>query len=231
MVAPVKSSDSDGPDWELPRGRHGLPPQVVGDHQRERLLAAVAETLAEHGYAGLTVERVLAIAGVSRATFYVNFADKEEAVETTMEVAFERFLGLLLRACGAQEEWPLKVKVAIGATLDYAAAAPAQAALLDLGALTANRRIARLATDAKDHLAALLSAGRRYSERGAALPTLTEQAIVAALASAVSTRLTGGEAKRLPELAPQLVQFALLPYLGQAEAARVASRPRPEVGR
>jgi AcrR family transcriptional regulator len=98
MVASVKSPDSDGPDWELPRGRHRLPRQVVDDHQRERLLAAVAETLAEHGYAGLTVERVLAIAGVSRATFYANFADKEEAVETTMEVAFERFLALLSRS-------------------------------------------------------------------------------------------------------------------------------------
>jgi AcrR family transcriptional regulator len=227
MVAPVTSPDSDGPGWDLPRGRHGLPRQVVVDHQRERLLGAVAEALAAHGYAGLTVERVLEIAGVSRTTFYANFADKEEAVEASMEVAFERFLALLLRACAAQKEWPLKVKVAIGASLDFAAASPAQAQLFDLDGLTANRQIARRATDTKDHLASLLSAGRRYSERGAALPTLTEQAIVAALAGAVSTRLLGGEAKRLPELAPQLVQFALLPYLGQAEAARVASRPRP----
>ncbi len=226
MVLPVKPPDSDGPGWELPRGRHRLPRQVVAGHQRERLVLAVAEALAAHGYADLTVERVLEIAGVSRTTFYANFTSKQDAVEAAQEVVFERFLALVLGACSAQQEWPLKVKAAIGASLDFAAAAPAQAALLDLDALTADRQIARRGIDNKDHLASLLATGRRYCERGAELPTLTEQAIVAALAGAVSTRLIGGEAKRLPELAPQLVQFALLPYLGQAEAARVATRPR-----
>jgi hypothetical protein len=147
----------------------------------------------------------------------------------TMDVAFERFLGQLLHACSAQDEWPLKVKVAIGATLDYAAAAPAQAALLDLDRLSTDGRLARRAIDAKDHLASLLVSGRRLSARGAALPTLTEQMIVAGLAGVVSTRLVEGDAHRLPELAPQLVQLALVPYLGQDEAARIATRPPPEI--
>src|SRR6185312_14468629 len=98
--------------------------------QRERLLVAVAEAFAEHGFDGLTIERVVELAGVPRTAFDANFADRHEAVEAAAAAAAERFLAFVLAACAAQEKWPLKVKVAIGATLDFAAAAPAQAALL-----------------------------------------------------------------------------------------------------
>jgi AcrR family transcriptional regulator len=230
MLPPAKTPDADGldPGCELPKGRHCLSPEVVaGDQQRERLILAVAEALAEHGYASFTVEQVLQVADVSRATFCNNFAGKQDAVEAAQDVVFERFLGLLRRACSAQQEWPIKVKVAIGASLDFAAAAPAQAQLLSLDGLVANRQIARRAIDGRDNLAALLAVGRRHVDRGPQLPSLTEQFLIAGLMSAISTRILHGEAKRLPELAPQLVQFTLLPYLGQAEAERVATRPRP----
>jgi AcrR family transcriptional regulator len=229
MVQPANTPDGEdrGPDWELPRGRHRLPRQTVANHQRARLLAAVPEAVAAHGYAGLTVEHVVSIAGVSRPTFYANFANKREAVEVAHELVFARFRERLLSACSAQAEWPFKVKVAIGATLDAAAAAPAEAQLLVLDLLASERSLARQAFDARDNLAGLLSSGRRHAEHGAALPPLTEQALIGGLVGAISTRLLHGEAKRLPELAPQLVQFTLLPYLGHAAAERIAIRPRP----
>lgn len=209
MLPPAKPSDSDFAD------------------QRQRLVLAIAATLAEHGYAALTVEKVLGAAGVSRATFDEHFADKDEAVEVAQEVVFARFRERLLLACAAQAQWPFKVKVAIGATLDFAAAAPDQAQLLVLDARASDLAVARRSMEARDNLAALLASGRRYREGCADLPSLTEQTLIAGLAGAISIRLLRGEAKHLPELAPQLVQFALLPYLGRAEAARVASRPRP----
>jgi AcrR family transcriptional regulator len=225
MVPPVKPTRSDDPD----RGSaQAYPPGLAAaSGERERLLAAVAETLAEFGYAGLTVERVVAVADLPPASFEANFDDSRAAVVAAQEFFFERFIALLLHVCAAQQEWPLKVKVAIGASLDFAAASPAQALLLDLDALTADRSIARRAIEAKDRLASLLAEGRRHSDHGAELPSLTEQGIVAALAGTVSPRLIAGEARHLPELAPQLVQIALLPYLGREEAARVATRPRP----
>ncbi len=229
MVPQVKPTRSDEPDRRP--GRPSTPSSGVPD-ERERLLLAVAETLAEFGYAGLTAERVVSTAGLPISSFLANFPDgRAAAVIAAQEFFFERFIALLLHVCAAQQEWPLKVKVAIGAGLDFAAASPAQALLLDLDALTADRTIARRAIEAKDRLASLLAEGRRHSEHGAELPSLTEQGIVAALTGAVSPRLIGGEARHLPELAPQLVQIALLPYLGREEAARVATRPRPGAAR
>ncbi len=62
----------------LPRGRNALPREVVLVSQRRRLLEAVVESVAEKGYTSTTLADIVSRAGVSRGTFYENFADKEE---------------------------------------------------------------------------------------------------------------------------------------------------------
>lgn len=210
------------PSWELPRGRNRLPREVKEQHQRDRLIAGVATAIAEHSYRNLTVAHVIAAAGVSRATFYKNFENAEEAVLAAHEAIFERFLGLVFRACNAAAEWPLKVRSVIEAALDYAAAEPAQVVLLTLDPLSADVTMAQQALASSEHLAALLSRGRTVSDEAAALPELTEKSVVGALTAIVSSRIANGEAERLPELGPQLVELALTPYVGAAEAKRVA---------
>jgi AcrR family transcriptional regulator len=217
-------SDAEGlePGWDLPRGRHRLPREIVVRHQRDRLIAGVAAAIAEHGYPRLSVERVIEVAGVSRTTFYAHFSNKGEAVLRAHDLIFERFLGLIVRACNAKHEWPLKVKAAIEATLDFAVEEPAQAQLLTLDALAANAEVAGRVLDSSDHLAALLSAGRRYSLNTPQLPDLTEKALVGAITAIIASRLMSREPERLPELKPQLVELTLTPYLGAREAKAVA---------
>lgn len=200
-----------------------MPREVTEQHQRDRLIAGVATAIAEHSYRNLTVGHVIAAAGISRATFYKNFENGEEAVLAAHEAIFERFLGLVFRACNAASEWPFKVRSVIEATLDYAAAEPAQVGLLTLDPLSANVEMTQQVLASTEHLAALLSRGRALSEE-AALPELTEKSVVGALTAIVSSRIANGEAERLPELAPQLVELALTPYVGAAEAKRVACK-------
>jgi AcrR family transcriptional regulator len=225
MTSQQPSSDPQGlePSWDLPRGRHRLPREVVERHQRDRLILGVAEALAEHGYSRLSVEQVIAAAGVSRTTFYNHFANKQEAVLVAHDLIFERFVGLIVRACNAEHRWPAKVKAALGAALEFAAAKPAQAQLLALDALAANVEVAKRVLDSSDHLAALLSAGRQESAQARDLPHLTEKALIGAISPTIASRLMNGEPERLPELEPQLVELTLMLYIGAAEAARVAA--------
>src|SRR5690606_30880284 len=65
-----------GPVKRLPRGPHGLPREEVERSQRERLLTAAAEAVAEKGYASMSVADILKGASVSRTTFYQLFDDK-----------------------------------------------------------------------------------------------------------------------------------------------------------
>src|SRR3954447_20361335 len=66
------------PHRPLPRGPHGLSREEVELSQRARLLQATTDAVAEQGYVKTTVADILARAGVSRATFYQLFRDKED---------------------------------------------------------------------------------------------------------------------------------------------------------
>ena len=49
MSLPVSDSPEDLRLWRLPRGRHGLPRELVERSQRERQLAALVKVTAQKG--------------------------------------------------------------------------------------------------------------------------------------------------------------------------------------
>ena len=49
-----------------------------------------------------------------------------------------------------------------------------------------------------------------------------DQALIGGVATLIVRRLNAGAADRLPELLPDLVELALAPYAGRAEAKRLA---------
>jgi AcrR family transcriptional regulator len=80
---------------QLPGGRHGLSPQDVADHQRRRIMDAVVQVTVTDGASALTVQRVLAYAGVSRKTFYDHFANREAAVLATYRLVTEQLVAAI----------------------------------------------------------------------------------------------------------------------------------------
>lgn len=78
----------------LPRGPHELTREQVAESQRTRLMAALTELMAERGYPAVALAELVARAGVSKATFYEHFADKEQC----MLAAYERYLRILIGA-------------------------------------------------------------------------------------------------------------------------------------
>jgi AcrR family transcriptional regulator len=218
----VKRAAANGRLKPLPRGRHDLPPELIAQNQHERMIAGLAKALSEHGYAHLTITHVVGAAGVSRETFYKHFKSKQDAVLAAHEAAFERLLYLVLRACNAQSEWPLKVKAAISAALHFAATEPDRARLLTLDALAFDTAVRRHIVASRNHLAALLDAGRDHSSQGFPIPQITERALVGGIAAIIAARLSDGAPAELLGLEPQLVELVLVHYLGAQEAARVA---------
>ena len=76
-------------DQPAARGRHAPPPEVRLPLQRERLLRAAAAEFAERGYAGASSESISRRAGMSKATFYEHFANKEECILALFDRAAE----------------------------------------------------------------------------------------------------------------------------------------------
>jgi AcrR family transcriptional regulator len=169
---PPAAGDPEPPP--LPRGRHRLPFQVVVENQRRRLLAGAGRSLAEHGYAALTVKHIIEAAGVSRTTFYANFDDKRDCIIAAHRDAFERLVTLIMRSCSTEREWPHKARAAVSASLAFMAAEPGAARLLTLNAVASDTTVARAVVDSNAHLATLLRDGRRHTPFGPSLPDLDD---------------------------------------------------------
>jgi AcrR family transcriptional regulator len=199
----------------LPSGRHELSPQAVESNQRWRMLAAMATALEEHGYARATVAHVLEGAGVSRRTFYEQFADKADCLLAAYEEAEQRAWEQAAAAADVVPagDWPGRVHAALAAVLDFCAAEPTTARLFTLEARTLPA-IAERQRQALDRITALLRAGSSIAAPPrAGLPAGTERVLVAHVAALTAAHVLSGATELLPGLEPQLAAHLLQPYL------------------
>ena len=195
-------------DYRLPRGRHRIPPEQVAENQRWRLLGAAAEVLAERGYARITSADVAACAGVSRSTFYAHFDDLDACLLAAYEMAADCLCDLVTGACeeGRGEEWPARLRTALDESLAFLATEPDLACLLGAAAPALAAARERLL----NRLAWALRGARRLRPQDAPpLPPDTERRLLAATLGLIGDRVAAGEAPRLPELAPELVELLL----------------------
>ncbi len=205
----------------LPHGRHGLPAEFVERNQSSRLLASLVRNVAEHGYNSTTITTITDGAGVTTRTFYKYF----ESVEACYLAAFEigaAELGSSLAAVWSDDEWPLRLRAALAAALDFFAASPPLAALLLTEPFVAGPTISRRYQEELARLVPFLREGRALAAEGDSLPETAERGLLGSLASRIGRKASTGEAEELAELLPDLTQFVLTPYLGVVEARKIS---------
>src|SRR5271163_2421137 len=82
---------SAGPLYErLPHGPHRLDHNQVVRNQRSRMYGAMVEAVAASGYERASVRQVVALAGVSRRSFYEQFSNKQECFLQAFDVIVAR---------------------------------------------------------------------------------------------------------------------------------------------
>jgi AcrR family transcriptional regulator len=228
VAADPKSSDSATeypPELSrLPPGRHGLPREFVVHNQRERLIAGLAEAVAENGYASTTIAHITRHAAVSRRTFYEHFNSKDECFVAAYEAVMEQLRERIDAAYEEQDEWPRALRAGLAAMLSFLAAEPNLARLSMVEALVAGPVVVERYDAAIRSLVPYLEAGRegRSAKVLAQLSPTTEEALVGGMVSLISRRIVAGRTAELEQLLPDLVEFTLTPYLGTAEAAKIA---------
>jgi AcrR family transcriptional regulator len=84
----------------VPRGRHAPPLEVRLQRQRARLFDAAASVFARVGYAEASAEAISREAGMSKATFYEHFANKEECILSLFDAAGGRVREAVAAATG-----------------------------------------------------------------------------------------------------------------------------------
>jgi AcrR family transcriptional regulator len=223
------NQSSESPEYppelaRLPPGRHGLPREFVSHNQRERLIAGLAEAVAENGYAGTTIAHITRNAAVSRRTFYEHFTSKDECFIAAYDAVMTELRKRVGEAFDQEEEWPRAVRAGIAALLEFLTAEPHLARLSMVEALVAGPVVIERYDAAIQSLVPYFAAGREGLSKDvlAGLSPTTEEALVGGMVSLISRRIFAGRTDELEALLPDLVEFTLTPYLGSAEAAKAA---------
>lgn len=207
----------------LPESAQDLTRGKLDEEQRRRIRRATGELVAKRGYAGVTLELIVKRAKYSYKTFYKHYANKEEAFADLFDHALASTEARVAEALADTElAWPQQVAVAIRAFFESILDEPLIARACLVEGPTAGpailARYERIATA----FVPILERGREYNPEAKALPKTIEETLAGAVLWAAYQRLNLSEIDRLPELIPENVELVLRPYVGDAEAARVA---------
>ena len=207
-----------------PPGRQRLSREFIARHQRARIVAALAEETMDKGYRAVTVADIVRRAGIARNTFYDNFSSKEDCFLATQEFGVEEALKRVVEAAAAAEGWDDQLAAGIGAFLKYVAEEPALARTCIVEALSAGEAAQERYEQSLQSFVPLLRAGREHSPHGDELPETLEEAIAGGIFWVIYQRIVLGETRKIETLLPDLVDFALTPYIGAESAQRAIAR-------
>ena len=213
------------PEREIaPRGRHAPPLEVRKDRQRRRLFSAASAVFARVGYADATAEAIAREAGMSKATFYEHFDNKEDCIVALFDVSSGAVLSGMREAAGLLPDDPYaRYRAAIAAFLGALAAFPNESQTLLVEIIGAGPR----AIERRDRvLAAFADFIDETNEADAAtgaVPRLVSPldafAIVGGAVELASRQLRTGQPAELADLEPVIGRL----LLGMLEAAGAAS--------
>ncbi len=192
----------------LPRGRHGLSRDEVVESQRGRMLRAIAEAMAEKGYAETSVADVLRAAGVSRETFYEQFESKQDCFMAAYDAAVELLVAGLANdfAGGGSASDPLdRLDAALGGYIDALAAEPAFARVFLVEVYAAGPEALKRRAEGQRRFVEVLCQAVGAEEADARFEV---EAFVAATSSMVTARIGAGDVEGLRALRAPLTQLA-----------------------
>jgi AcrR family transcriptional regulator len=221
-VADVNSAAEllSGGEGQFPSGIRSLPSDLVSAVQRERLLAAMLRATAELGYRAVSVQEVLARAGVSRPTFYEHFENKEACFLAAFGHASTRLRERIETASLDGENWRERLRLGLEELLHFASQEPDAAMTLIVDARAACPEALKRRDELLDHFSSCLDSMVRADAEPANAPSAIAAAgIVGGIEALLYSRLNRGETGDLDALLPSLMYFAVLPYEGHEAAS------------
>jgi AcrR family transcriptional regulator len=202
----------------------------VARNQRARILVAVAEAVTESGYAQMSVEDIVRRAGVSRRTFYEQFESKDVAFLSAFDDGAKLLLASVRHAVEGERTFPGRVIAGFGTFLEVLAASPTFAQLCIVEVLAAGPEAIDRRTQVMGEFAKLIDENAQLLPNRPRLPALTAEAIVGGVYEAVFRRVAAGAPDTLPELLPDVIELALMPYIGEKVAVTTAQKLRGQNG-
>ena len=215
------------PDREIaPRGRHAPPLEVRQDRQRQRLFAAAATVFVRVGYAEASAEAIAREAGMSKATFYEHFDNKEDCIVALFDIAATAVLTAMRAAAEPHADEPhARYRATIGALLQTFAAFPEIAQTLLVEIIGAGPRAIERRDTVLAEFADYIDSTNEADAAAGLVPRLPARedsfAIVGAVVELASRQLRTGRPEALADLEPVVERLivGLLDAAGSQAAA------------
>jgi AcrR family transcriptional regulator len=186
---------------------------VIAHHNRLRIIAGAAQVFAAQGYRQVAVADIVSAAAIARSRFYENFSSKQDCFLAVYERATETSQEQVRAACDDESaDFPSRVRLGIRALITWLESDPdlARAAIVQGPAV---------GRDIGDRFEAMISAfaGLLRESRGDAAPEFpdtVEETVVGGLYWQLYYALLDNDGISPDQLERQLVEFALIPFLG-----------------
>jgi AcrR family transcriptional regulator len=209
---------------ELPEPAPKLTRETVAQEQRRRIRRATGELVAKRGYSGVSVELITKRAKVSFKTFYKLYSNKEEAFVDLFDTALAATDAQVRGALEASDlDWPEQVALAMRTFFGAILAEPLIARALLVEGPTAGPAILGRYDQIAKAFVPILRRGRQQNADAERLPETLEETLAGAVLWSAYQRLNFSETDRIVDLIPENIQLVLRPYVGEAEASRVAA--------
>ncbi len=197
------SADRVGEQGPAPRGRHAPPPEVRSARQRRRLLRVAAAVFAREGYASASAEGIAREAGMSKATFYEHFGNKEDCIVALWDAAAEVVMGAIREASETAGEDPASRRRArTHAFLTALSEHPNEGQTLLVQIIGAGPRAAGRRDQIVASFAELLARENSEGEAPGFASPLDAVAVIGAIVELVSRHMRLGEPADVWELEP-----------------------------
>jgi len=203
----------DQANIKLSGGPHGIPRPVVSKIQRDRLMRAMARTVAEFGYQETTVRRLLGRAGLSRRTYYELFEDKEDCFLAAYDEVVDHVMGLVVEAYEEGGEPEERIRNGLRAFLQFCAAEPDIARMCVVEVLAAGPAARARRTETMERLSSLMAEALEELRGDKKLSKLAARGLIGGVHELIYSPIDRGETEHLPELADQIVATQVAPLV------------------
>lgn len=200
-------------------------PEPAGE--RQRIVAAMVELVAEQGYKATTVKQLLQRARVTRADFRRSFAGKQACFLEAYDEMSERFSSRVFAAFEGEKEWRDGLRAAAYAAASWIGEHPRETRYATIETMAAGEFAVERREATLRRFVDLLDAGREQLDEPASVSRAMAVGVVGGILGMLTKNLRRGVEARPEDFVPELMFLAVRPYLGQEAAREELRMPAP----
>lgn len=200
---------------------------AVQASQRLRIIHATAACARKQELADVSVMAIIAVAKVSRRTFYELFANLDECLAATFEEGVSRAGAVAVPAYEQQHSWRGAMRAGLAALLGFLEEEPVLGGFCVSFLLAGGPQMRRRRERLLGVLVQAVDAGRLQARAPADLSPLAAESIVGGVLSLLQRRLLAERRPALSGLQGELMALIVRPYLGGVAAREERRAPAP----